>query len=72
PFWFTNILTSLDSLQLLGFGIKEPQIQLGLSWLDKRQESDGTINLKILRTKDKDLKYWITLVISKIFKRYFE
>ncbi len=72
PFWFTNILTSLDSLQLLGFGKEEPDVQLGLSWLVERQESDGTFKLKFLRTKDKDLKYWITLVISRIFKRYFK
>ena len=35
PFWFTNILTSLDSLQLLGFGRKELH-KLGLSWLVER------------------------------------
>jgi hypothetical protein len=70
PFWFTDIVTSLDSLYFLGFG-REPQIQTALDWLVERQESTGTFNLKLLRTRDKDLKHWITLVICWIFKRYY-
>ncbi len=71
PFWFTDIVSSLDSLYFLGFR-REPQIQSALDWLAERQESGGIFNLKLLRTRDKDLKYWITLVICRIFKRYYE
>jgi hypothetical protein len=71
PFWFTNIVTSLDSLYYLGFGVDEPQIQLGLDWLVEKQKEEGTFDLKLLLIRDKDLKYWITLVICRIFKRYY-
>lgn len=69
PFWFTDIVTSLDSLYFLGFE-RDPKIQSTLRWLIERQESGGTFNLKLLRARDKDLKYWITLAICRIFKRY--
>ncbi|MDI6645289.1 MAG: hypothetical protein QME14_09555 [Methanobacteriaceae archaeon] len=71
PFWFTNIVTSLDSLYYLGFDFSEPQIQLGLNWLVEIQIKDGTFDLKLLMTRDKDLKFWITLAICRIFKRYY-
>jgi hypothetical protein len=71
PFWFTNIVTSLDSLYFLGFKKEEPQIKLALDWLVDQQNADGTFNLKLLLTRDKDLKYWVTMVICRIFKRYY-
>ncbi|MGC9517099.1 MAG: hypothetical protein ACP5C3_05290 [Methanomicrobiales archaeon] len=71
PFWFTNIVTSLDSLYFLGFGTDEPQIQLGLNWLVGKQKKDGNFDLKLLMTRDKDLKFWITFAICRIFKRYY-
>ena len=72
PFWFTNIITSLDSLYFLGFRRDSPPIQSALNWLARRQLADGTFKLKLLKVKDKDLKYWITLAISRIFKVYYQ
>ena len=72
PFWFTNIVTSLDSLYFLGFKKDEPQIKLALDWLIQQQNKDGTFNLKLLLIRDKDLKYWVTLAICRIFKRYYK
>jgi len=71
PFWFTNIVTSLDSLYFLGFKKEEPQIKLAMDWLVQQQNKNGTFDLKLLLTRDKDLKYWVTLVICRIFKRYY-
>ncbi len=71
PFWFTNIVTALDSLYFLGFSKEEPQIKLALNWLVQQQNEDGTFNLKLLLIRDKDLKYWVTLAICRIFKRYY-
>jgi hypothetical protein len=72
PFWFTDIVSSLDSLYFLGFKKEEFQISKGLDWLVNKQLSDGTFNLKLVRGRDKDLKYWITLAVCRIFKRYLE
>lgn len=72
PFWFTDIVSSLDSLYFLGFKKDEHQIGIALEWLAKKQISDGTFDLKLLRIKDKDMKYWITLEVCRIFKRYYD
>jgi hypothetical protein len=72
PFWFTNILTALDSLSLLGFSRKDPQIREGLDFLRDKQTSDGIFDLKLLMIRDKDLKYWIALAVCRVFKRFYE
>jgi hypothetical protein len=72
PFWFTNVLTALDSLSLLGFSRKNPQVKEGMDFLRQRQTSDGLFDLKLLMTRDKDLKYWICLAICRMFNRFYQ
>lgn len=72
PFWFTNILTVLDSLSLLGFSINYPPVNEGLDFLRQKQTPDGLFVLKLLKTRDKDLKYWICLAVCRVFKRFYQ
>ena len=72
PFWFTDIVSSPDSLYFLGFKKEKPQIRKALDGLVDKQLPDGTFNLKLLRDRDKDIKYWIILAVCRIFKRYLE
>lgn len=69
PFWFTDIISALDSLSRMGFAKSDPRIARALDWLRDRQERNGLFKLKLLRGKDKDLPYWICLAASRIFKR---
>jgi hypothetical protein len=55
PFWFTDILSSLDSLSLLGFTMQEPQIKKAIDWLIDAQQENGLWNVHLVRDKDKDL-----------------
>ena len=41
PFWWTNLVTALDSLSLLGFSAREPQIQDALDWFAAHQGDSG-------------------------------
>lgn len=70
PFWFTDIISALDSLSLFGFTRDNHHIQEGLEFLSKQQNNEGLFDLKIVRGSDKDLKYWICLAICRLFKRY--
>lgn len=38
PFWFTDIISALDSLYFLGFNIKNPQIKKALDFLREKQD----------------------------------
>jgi len=71
PFWFTDLLSALDSLSHLGLTREHANIQHALDWLAGRQLPDGTWRLTLLRTKDRDLPLWIGLSISRVFKRFY-
>jgi hypothetical protein len=70
PFWFTDIVSSLDTLSRLGFGTELPTIAAALSRLRELQRADGTFAFKLLRAKDKDLPWWICLAVCRILKRW--
>jgi hypothetical protein len=70
PFWFTDIVSSLDTLSRLGFGPEIPTISAALSRLRELQRADGTFAFKLLRAKDKDLPWWICLAVCRILKRW--
>jgi hypothetical protein len=71
PFWFTDLLSSLDSLSLMGFAADHPQIAKALDWFIKGQGADGVWKLNLLRNKDKDLSLWLSLTICRVFKRFY-
>lgn len=72
PFWFTDLLSSLDSLSLLGFTRHDPNIDKALEWFVDRQQEDGLWTLKLLKTSRKNLNLWIDLAICRVFKRFYE
>jgi len=72
PFWFTDLLSSLDSLSLIGFSSDDPHVSKGIEWLVDKQHSDGTWRLKLLKTKDKHLSHWIALTICRVLKRFYD
>lgn len=71
PFWFTDLLSALDSLSQLGFEGEDPDIRKGLEWFASRQRRDGGWRLTLrLIEGEKERELWITLAISKVFKRF--
>ncbi len=70
PFWYTDLISALDSLSLLGFSKHELQIEKALEWFIEHQRESGLWELKILKGKNKDvLQLWLTLAICRIFKK---
>jgi hypothetical protein len=70
PFWFTDLLSALDSLSLLGFTAGEPKMKEALEWFVANQSEDGLWNLQLLKAKsDKDLRLWLGLAICRVFQR---
>ncbi|MHB8894378.1 MAG: prenyltransferase/squalene oxidase repeat-containing protein [Candidatus Geothermincolia bacterium] len=71
PYWFTDLLTSLDSLSRLGFSASESQIAEAITWFKERQSPDGTFSeVRLLRNKDKELHLWVTLQVARVFNRF--
>jgi len=71
PFWFTDIVSALDSLSFMGFTKENPDIYGALNWLKSRQEGDGLFDLKLQKGKGEDLKFWVCLAICRLFKKLY-
>ena len=69
PFWQTDLLSSLDSLSLIGLNAENPQIKKALRWFANEQQSNGDWKLRLVRGKDKDLNLWVSLAICRVFKK---
>lgn len=71
PFWFTDLLSSLDSLSLFGF-VNHPQIAKGLRWFTSRQKEDGLWDLRLrAMANESEPKHWISLAACRVFKRVY-
>jgi len=71
PFWFTDVVSALDSLSLLGFQGTDEGIRSALEWVKGKQSDDGSFRLKLLRDRDKNLSHWVCLAICRIFRRFY-
>ncbi|MGZ7043599.1 MAG: prenyltransferase/squalene oxidase repeat-containing protein [Methanobacterium sp.] len=79
PFWWTNIISALDSISLMGIPKEDPDINNALKWLIEHQEKDGLWKVSYSRIhKSKDNKrtfktrLWLTLTVCRIFKRFYQ
>jgi hypothetical protein len=71
PFWFTDLLSTLDSLSKLGFSASQPNIREGIDWFANQQKEDGSWSLHMLKGGgDANHKYWIALVICRMLDRF--
>jgi hypothetical protein len=71
PFWYTDLISALDSLSLLGFSPREPEVVAGLHWFVKHQEMNGLWKFKVLKGTNRDvLRSWLALATCRIFDRF--
>jgi Squalene-hopene cyclase C-terminal domain len=70
PFWFTDIVSALDTLSRLGLSPRSARIPGALTRLNELQRDDGTFALKLLRAKHEDLPWWICLAVYRSLRRW--
>ncbi|MHA1951018.1 MAG: prenyltransferase/squalene oxidase repeat-containing protein [Candidatus Thorarchaeota archaeon] len=70
PFWFTDLLSALDTLSKMGFTVSHPQILEGVKWFVDSQKKHGLWDLRLVRgTSDKSQNLWVNLAICRTLKR---
>lgn len=70
PFWFTDLISALDSLSSLGFSRSEPQIARALDWFSRRQKRNGLWELKMLKDRRREvLQQWLALAYCRVLAR---
>jgi hypothetical protein len=73
-FWWPNLLTTLESLALLGFTADDPDIKRGLDWFIENQQEDGLWKLesnKDINPRDTEERLWLGLAVCRMLKRYY-
>jgi squalene cyclase len=70
PFWFTDLISALDSLSQLGFASDDLRIMKGINWLVHEQRRNGLWKLNLLKDKSiEDMPLWISLAFCKVMRR---
>jgi Squalene-hopene cyclase C-terminal domain len=73
PFWFTDLISSMDTLSRLVFSKEEPEIKKALHWFTSQQRKNGLWELRITKGQNKEIiQAWLSLAICRIFKRLDE
>ncbi len=71
PFWWTNLLTALDTLYWLGFSLNDDDISKGLDWFLSNQVEDGLWETGYGSGQKADrVRCWVGLAVCRVLKRY--
>ena len=73
PYWWTTLISALDSLYNFGFTIEDKDIEKGIEWFLINQNENGLWNTKYDKGDTDRLKLnqlWICYSICKILKLY--
>jgi hypothetical protein len=72
PFWWSNLLTALDSLSSLNFDRSDEHIRSGLAWFSENQEPDGLWPTGYgVGRKAESNRRWVGLAVCRMLKRWF-
>ena len=78
PFWWTDLISGLDSISLIGISEEDKDVSQALSWFVNNQQKSGLwkntyskIHKAIENEKSLEVQLWISLAICKIFRRYY-
>ena len=73
PFWWPNLLTSLDTLFWLGFDRQDRDLARGLDWFVEYQSSDGLWETGFgSGSRAEGMCRWVGLAVCRVLKRFFE
>ena len=70
PFWWTDLLSALDSHTRLGFTLQDDQIRKGVEWFLTHQEADGLWPTRYGSGKNAaQNRLWVGLAVCRVLKR---
>lgn len=71
PFWWSNLLTALDSLSRLGFHQQDADIAEGLAWFVENQSEDGLWETGYGSGKRAaENRHWVGLAVCRVLKGF--
>ena len=71
PFWWTSLLTALDTLSRLGFDRQDADVARGLEWFITNQSPDGLWETGYgSGKKAEENRHWVGLAVCRMRKRW--
>lgn len=70
PFWFTDIVSALDTLSRMEMDVDAPSLRGALDRVRAAQRPDGTFAFRLMKGKDPDLPWWICLAVCRSLARW--
>ena len=71
PFWWTSLLTALDTLSWLGFDRQDTDVARGLHWFLSSQLADGLWETGYGSGRRAEAnRYWVGLAACRVLKRF--
>jgi hypothetical protein len=72
PFWWSNLLTALDSLSRLGFERENTDVHRGLDWFVSHQEEEGLWPTGYGSGRRAEAnRRWVGLAICRMLKQFY-
>lgn len=74
PYWWTTLVSSLDTLHYLGFSLEDKDIKKGVDWLLSNQNDNGIWDTKYKNGATYKLdsnQLWVCYDICRVLKKYF-
>ncbi|MCX6030014.1 MAG: hypothetical protein NT169_12055 [Chloroflexi bacterium] len=73
PFWWANLLTSLDTLARMAFPMDDGDVRRGLDWFVAHQDQDGLWPHGYGAGKGAHAtQLWVALAVCRVFRRFQE
>jgi hypothetical protein len=71
PFWWTSLLTALDTLSRLGFDRQDTDVAKGLDWFADNQSADGLWETGYGSGKGaQENHHWVGLAVCRVLKHW--
>lgn len=71
PFFWTDLISSLDSLSKIGFTDKNKHVALALRWLREHQQKSGLWKSRFgVTRKDSLMNHWVSFVALRSIKQF--
>jgi Squalene-hopene cyclase C-terminal domain len=70
PFRWTDIVSSLDSIALIGVDSSNPHVERGLRWLVEHQRPDGLWSSGYPHSRDPLVDHWVSFAALRVFARF--
>ncbi|MFA5313301.1 MAG: prenyltransferase/squalene oxidase repeat-containing protein, partial [Methanomassiliicoccales archaeon] len=70
PFWWTDIVSALDTLSRLEMPFDDPDVRRAVTFMKALQQDDGSFKLKLLRSGRADGQRWVSLAFCRSLRRF--